>query len=205
MKRWYGEHVLPHLIEWSCRPDDVAAHRQRVVPFAAGQVLEIGVGTGLNLGFYNTDTVDRLWGVEPSDAMRSRATARGVEVGLEVEWIGRSGEQVPLGDAAVDTVVSTYTLCSIPDWDAALTEIRRVLAPDGVFVFCEHGAAPDEAVQRWQRRLNPMWRACAGGCNLDRPILAGLERNGFEIEWADQEYRGRPRCASFTTLGLAGR
>ncbi|MEM9515601.1 MAG: class I SAM-dependent methyltransferase, partial [Actinomycetota bacterium] len=181
------------------------AHRKRVEPLATGQVLEIGVGTGLNLEFYDLGEVDRLLGVEPSETMRARATARSVEVGLEVEWIGRSGEQIPLGDASVDTVVSTYTLCSIPDWDAALTEIRRVLAPDGVFVFCEHGAAPDEDVQRWQRRLNPMWRACAGGCNLDRPILAGVERNGFDVEWFDQAYRGRPRCASFTTLGCASR
>ncbi|MEM9515710.1 MAG: class I SAM-dependent methyltransferase, partial [Actinomycetota bacterium] len=95
MKRWYDEHVLPHLIEWSCRPDDVAAHRKRVVPLATGQVLEIGVGTGLNLEFYDLGKVDRLYGVEPSETMRARATARSVEVGLEVEWIGRSGEQIP--------------------------------------------------------------------------------------------------------------
>ncbi len=203
MKRWYDEHVLPHLIEWSCRPDDVAAHRRRVVPLAAGRVLELGVGTGLNLGYYEPGKVDRLWGVEPSRAMRARAAERSAQTGVDIEWIGRSAEQIPLDDASVDTVVSTYTLCSIPDWHAALTEIRRVLVPDGVFVFCEHGSAPDDAVRRWQRRLNPVWHACAGGCNLDRPILAGLEYNGLDVQWADQEYRGRPRCASFTTLGVA--
>lgn len=203
MPRWYSERVLPHLIDWTCGANDVADQRRTVVPLAHGSVLEIGVGTGLNLPFYDASNVERLWGLEPSESMRNRADRRAREVGLDVEWIGPSGEQIPLDDESVDSVVVTYTLCSIPDWDAALTEIRRVLMPGGIVAFCEHGEAPDPEPQRWQRRLNPVWNLCAGGCHLDRPILAGLERNGLRVDWAEQGYRGFPRFATFTTRGVA--
>lgn len=199
---WYAERVLPHLIQLACSSEGVSEMRERVVPLAGGRVLEVGMGSGLNLPFYDRDRVELVWGLEPSAAMRSKAEPAIESCGLDVRVLDGPGEEIPLDDDSVDSVVLTYTLCSIADWHAALAQMRRVLKPGGDVVFSEHGLAPDPAVQRWQRRLNSTWNALAGGCNLNRPIVQGLESAGFEIARVDSEYRGVPKAATFTTWGV---
>ncbi len=199
---WYGEHVLPHLIQAACSSEGVSEMRERVVPLATGRVLEVGMGSGLNLPFYDRDRVELVWGLEPSAAMRTKAEPVIEESGLDVRVLDEPGEEIPLDDDSVDSVVLTYTLCSIADWHAALAQMRRVLKPGGNIVFSEHGLAPDVAVQRWQRRLNPVWNTFAGGCHLNRPIVEGLESAGFEMVQVDGEYRGIPKAATFTTWGV---
>jgi len=157
----------------------------------------------LNLPFYDPDEVEVIWGLEPSGGMRRLAAQRIEDSGLDVRWLDLPGEEIPLDDDSIDTIVLTYTLCSIPDWRAALAQMRRVLAPDGRMVFSEHGEAPDASVRKWQRRLNPIWKTVAGGCHLDRPIDRCLEEAGFALDTIETEYRGSLRPASFTYWGVA--
>lgn len=199
----YGEYILPRLINYVCASDEVAEQREKVVPLATGQVLEVGMGPALNLPFYDRDTVEKVWGLEPCHGMRRVAEPRLAETDLDVEWLDLPGEQIPLDDSSIDSIVLTYTLCSIPDWRAALDQMRRVLKPSGKVFFSEHGQAPDPAVARWQTRLNPIWKHLAGGCHLDRPIQKCFEEGGFALGSIDTEYRGLPRAASFTYWGIA--
>jgi ubiquinone/menaquinone biosynthesis C-methylase UbiE len=200
---WYGERVLPHLINLACGTDEVKEQRRKVVPLATGRVLEVGMGPGLNLPFYDRERIEFVWGLEPSEGMRRKAAATIEASDLEVRWLGLPGEEIPLDDDSADSIVLTYTLCSIADWRTALDQMRRVLKPGGQVYFSEHGAAPDAAVLTWQRRLNPIWKTLAGGCHLDRPIVGCLEEAGFEIETVETEYRGKPKSSSFTYWGVA--
>lgn len=201
--RFYDDKVLPHLINLACGSDDVSKQRQKVVPQATGRVLEVGMGPGLNLPFYDRDQVEFVWGLEPNDGMRRRAEAAIEASQIDVKWLGLPGEEIPLDDDSADSIVLTYTLCSIADWRTALGQMKRVLKPDGKVYFSEHGEAPDESVRKWQRRLNPIWKAVAGGCHLDRPIVGCLEETGFTIDTVDTQYRGVPKAASFTYWGVA--
>jgi ubiquinone/menaquinone biosynthesis C-methylase UbiE len=198
----YAERVLPHVIHLACGTSGVREQRERVVPLATGRVLEVGLGSGLNLPFYDRDRVEFVWGLEPSAGMRRKARAAIEATDLEVRLIDLPGEEIPLDDDSVDSIVLTYTLCSIADWRSALEQMRRVLKPGGQMVFSEHGLAPDESVQRWQHRLNPIWNRLAGGCNLDRPIVGCLEASGFEMQRIDSEYRGVPKSAAYTSWGV---
>lgn len=198
----YAERVLPHLIHVACGSGEVTEQRERVVPLADGRVLEVGMGSGLNLPFYDRERVELVWGLEPSAGMRRKAEPAVTASDLDVRVLDAPGERIPLDDTSVDTVVLTYTLCSIADWHAALAEMRRVLAPGGKVVFSEHGLAPDESVRRRQRRLNPAWKVVAGGCHINRPIVDGLEQSGFRVDHVDAEYRGRLRAAAYTTWGV---
>lgn len=169
---------------------------------ATGRVLEVGLGSGLNLPFYDREQVDFVWGLEPSAGMRRKAAAAIERADVEVRVLDLPGEEIPLDDSTVDTVVLTYTLCSIEDWRSALEQMRRVLTADGRVLFSEHGRAPDDAVRRWQHRLNPVWNVVAGGCHLDRPIVASLEDAGFRIDHLAEQYLGRPRAASYVSSGV---
>lgn len=200
---FYDKHVLPKLLNLACGVKPVRMQRQKVVPNAAGRILEIGIGSGLNLPFYDAGKVDKLWGLEPSDEMTAYARKRVREVPFEVEFIGLPGEEIPLADHSVDNVVVTYTLCTIPDAIAALEQMRRVLRPGGRLLFCEHGEAPDESVRRWQERLNPMWRKISGGCNLNRKIPELIESGGFRITDIDTMYIPGLRPLSFNYWGAA--
>jgi ubiquinone/menaquinone biosynthesis C-methylase UbiE len=200
---FYGERVLPHLIDLACRSEDVTEQRRKVVPLATGRVLEVGMGPGLNLPFYDRQRVELVWALEPSDGMRRKAAPAIERSDLDVRWLGLPGEEIPLDDNSVDSIVLTYTLCSIADWRTALEQMRRVLRPDGAVLFSEHGAAPDENVLRWQRRLNPVWKVVAGGCNLNRPIVECFVASGFSIDRVETAYRGFPKSASFTYWGVA--
>ena len=200
---FYHRVVLPRVIDLACGGDDTERQRRRVVPRAEGRVLEIGMGPGLNLPFYDRSRVELIWGLEPNDGMRGRAAERIDASGLEVRWLDQPSEAIPLEDDSVDTVVLTYTLCSIADWATALHEMRRVLRPGGRLLFCEHGEAPDESVRRWQHRIDPVWTRLAGGCHITRPIPELIERGGFRIDELDEGYQPGPKISAYQYWGTA--
>jgi ubiquinone/menaquinone biosynthesis C-methylase UbiE len=201
---FYAERVLPHLLNLAMRSQDLAAYRRRVVPAARGRVLEIGIGSGLNLPFYGSE-VDEVIGLDPSSPLLAMAEKQARAGRTPVMMLHGSAEMVPLEDASVDTVLTTWTLCSIPDARAALSEIRRVLKPAGELVFVEHGKAPDQAVARWQDRLTPLWRPIAGGCHLNRPIASLIGDAGFALRDLRCGYMRGPRPFTFMYEGRAAR
>jgi ubiquinone/menaquinone biosynthesis C-methylase UbiE len=202
MSLW-ANRVLPLLIEKSCRSPAILEERQRWVPRAHGEVLELGVGSGLNLGFYDPARVARVTGIDPSPPLLARAAARARQAAVPVELVTASAEQLPFADLMFDSALVTYSLCSIPDPARALAEVRRVLRPGGELLFVEHGLAPDRGPQRWQRRLNPVWRRISGGCNLDRDIAAIVRAAGFVIDDLSAGYSAGARWLSFTYQGTA--
>lgn len=185
---FYEDHILPHLIGAACGSSPIMKQRQKLVPAAEGRVLEIGMGAGPNLQFYDPSRVTHLWGLEPSPGMRRKARRNIEAAPVDVELIDLPGEQIPLDDNSVDTVVLTYTLCTIPDAVEALQGMRRVLKPGGKLLFCEHGKAPDAQVLKWQNRVEPAWKVVAGGCHLTRDIPALIRQGGFDIEVMEQAY-----------------
>ena len=199
---WYERNVLPWLIDFACGMKSVSKQRMKVIPQAQGRVLEIGLGTGLNLPFYDTGRVSELVGVEPSLTMHHLAMKRSRAAGIPVELVGIGAERLPLADHVFDTVVSTYTLCTIPDPVLALREVRRVLAPGGRLLFSEHGRAPDESVRKWQTRIQPVWGKFSGGCHLGRDIPAILKEAGFDAQ-VQSMYIPGPRIASYHYWGMA--
>lgn len=204
-KSWYDRRILPYLIDLGCGTKDVRRQREKVVPRASGHVLEIGIGTGLNMAHYDRSKVTKIIGLDPAMQMHRLARKRIAEAGLDVELIGLSAEQIPLDDESVDTVLVTYTLCSIPDPARALQEMNRVLKPDGKLIFSEHGRAPDEKVRRWQDRLTPYWIKFAGGCHLNRDVPALLENGGFRSEDMESSYLPGPRPLTFVYWGQASK
>ena len=200
---FYEKYCLPHLIHFACGLKAIQEQREKVVPLAEGRVLEVGMGSGLNIPFYDPEKVDLVWGLEPSEGMRKKAQANLERPSFEVRWLDLPGEEIPLDNDCVDTVLLTYTLCTIPDWLKALHQMRRVLKPGGKLVFCEHGLAPDEGVCRWQERLSPIWKKIAGGCHLNRPIPRYLEEGGFTIQKIDSQYLQGPKFAAFNYWGTA--
>jgi SAM-dependent methyltransferase len=199
---WYDKHLLPHLLDLACGSKPVSKQREKVVPLASGDVLEVGIGTGLNVPFYNKTKVRTIVGVDPAQQMHRLALRRIRSAGLSVELVGLSAEKLPLADASFDSVVCTYTLCSIPAPLTALGELRRVLKPGGKLLFSEHGVAPDESVRRWQRRLQPIWGPLAGGCQLGLDVPAVLRSAGFTVQ-VQSRYIPGPRFASFHYWGEA--
>lgn len=200
---WYEERVLPHLINMTCSCKPIRKQREKVVPLAAGDVLEIGIGSGQNLPYYDPHKVRKIWALEPSEGMR-KLTAKKLEgLRLDLEFIDLPGEEIPLDAASVDTVVVTYTLCTIPDAASALEGMRRVLKPGGSLLYSEHGAAPDKNVRRWQDRLNRGWGRIAGGCNMNRDIPAMIRDAGFEIVKDERMYIPGLRILSYNYWGSA--
>ena len=185
---FYENRVLPHLVNFACSAKPNQKQREKIVPLAEGDVLEIGFGGGLNLPYYDAQKVRKIWGLEPSAGMRRKAQPMVDASDLDVHFIDLPGENIPLEANSVDTVLVTYSLCTIADAAAALEGMRRVLKPGGSLLFCEHGIAPDSDVRRWQRRLNPAWSRFAGGCNMNRDIPDLITKGGFEITADERMY-----------------
>ena len=199
----YDRYLLPTLIDLLCGIKPVQRQRARIVPLAQGRVLEIGIGTGRNLPFYDKSRLQQLYGLDPALQMHRKARQRMRQAGLQVELLDLPAEKIPMPDASFDTVVTTFTLCTIPDAVAALREMRRVLKPGGRLLFCEHGTAPDASVRRWQDRLTPLWKPLAGGCHLNRDIPALLREGGFRIDEMEQLYLPGPRPLTYNYWGSA--
>ena len=200
----YQRYLLPRLVQCACASPVVERQRRKVVPQAQGEVLEIGFGSGLNLPHYQREQVTRLWALEPSAEMRALAAPRVAASGLNLQWLDLPGEALPLPSASVDCVVMTYTLCTIPDAFAVLAQLKRVLRPGGRLLFCEHGAAPDAAVRRWQDRLDGLWGRLAGGCHLNREMAPLIASAGFRFDDVQSRYLPKtPRFAGYNTWGCA--
>ena len=198
----YARHVLPRLIDLVMRNKADTAERARLVPQARGRVLEVGFGSGLNLPFYGP-AVERLYAVDPSWEMWRLAARRLATTPVRVEFISASAEHIPLPGSSVDDVVMTWTACSIPDVALALSELLRVLRPQGRLLFVEHGRSPDPRVRAWQERINPLWRRLAGGCNLNRTIDNLLVGAGFRLAAIERGYNPGPRPLTYLYKGIA--
>jgi ubiquinone/menaquinone biosynthesis C-methylase UbiE len=201
----YAKYVLPRLIDLGMRNKDTARLRSIWIPQARGEVLEIGIGSGLNLPFYSAD-VQRVRGVDPSGELQRMARKRTPGCGMPVEFLSQSAEEpLALADESIDTVVATWTLCSIPDVRRALGQMRRVLKGDGRLIFIEHGRSPDAGVVAWQDRLTPMWKHIGGGCHLNRKIDELIAGTGFQILELKTCYLPGPRPMTYTYQGFARR
>lgn len=197
----YARWIFPRLIDWAMRNRDVCDYRKALIPLAVGRVAEIGIGSGLNLPLY-TKAVEQIIGIDPSPELLRKATERLPLSRHPVHLIQASAEALPLADKSVDTLVMTWTLCSIPDPRRALAEMQRVLRPDGQLLFAEHGLAPEPQVARWQHRLDPLWTRLS--CHLDRPVNALICEAGFAIADLRTGYLGKgPRPLTFIYSGRA--
>ncbi|MEQ8396157.1 class I SAM-dependent methyltransferase [Thalassobaculum sp.] len=198
----YSKWILPRLLHTAMSQRNLLPYRQRLTAMAEGRVLEIGIGSGLNLPFY-TDKVERVIGVEPSRELLAMARKAADTAAYPVELLPASAEAIALDDCSVDTVVTAWTLCTVPHAEAALREMRRVLTPNGKLLFVEHGSAPDPGVREWQDRLTPLWKCIAGGCHLNRNPQEQLRSAGFSIDQLATGYIPGPRPFTFMYEGQA--
>ena len=200
----YEKYVLPKFLNCACGSKPVARQREKVVPLAEGRVLEIGIGSGLNLPFYDKTKVDEIWGLDPSEELSEMARTVATHEGMKVNFISSGAEEIPLPDNHFDSVLITYTMCTIPEVIRANTEIRRVLKEQGKMIFCEHGVAPDDNIRKWQKRINPFWGKIAGGCNINRNIPSLIQESGFDIVEMEEMYLpNTPKIAGYNFCGYA--
>ena len=200
----YEKYVLPKFLNCACGSKPVARQREKVVPLAEGRVLEIGIGSGLNLPFYDKTKVDEIWGLDPSEELSGMARTVATQEGMKVNFISSGAEEIPLPDDHFDSVLITYTMCTIPEVIRANTEIRRVLKDQGKMIFCEHGVAPDDNIRKWQKRINPFWGKIAGGCNINRNIPSLIQESGFDIVGMEEMYLpNTPKIAGYNFWGYA--
>lgn len=203
---FYEDRILPHIIDRACSMGQIMKLRSQIVPLAKGRVLEVGMGSAINMEFYNRDQVEMVYGLEPSAGMRRKAQPNLARSAIAVDWLDLPGEKIPLDDQSVDTVLLTFTLCTIPDWQAALGQMFRVLKPGGELLFLEHGESPDHSVRKWQNRITPGWKKLAGGCHLNRNIADLIRHAGFEILELENLYVPKaPKIAGFIYKGRARR
>lgn len=204
MASFYDRFILPKLLTCACSSSPMMRQRAKIVPRASGRVLELGIGMGLNLSFYDPATVSAVVGVDPAAELRAAASAAPRDPRLAVIIEDGTAEALPFADASFDSVVCTFTLCSVHTPAAALAEARRVLKPSGRLLFCEHGLAPDAGVARWQRRIEPIWKRIAGGCHLTRPIASAIAAAGFKLDRVESMYVPKtPRIAAWNEWGVA--
>ncbi|MFN3856324.1 MAG: class I SAM-dependent methyltransferase [Caulobacter sp.] len=204
MTSFYDRHIMPRLIGCACGSRPIMKQREKVVPKAQGRVLELGIGGGLNLAYYDPAAVSGVYGVDPSAELRQRAEAAPRRDGLKVEVREGTAEALPFENASFDCVVCTFTLCSVQSPDLALAEARRVLKPGGRFLFCEHGLAPEKKVADWQRTIEPLWKRIAGGCHLTRPVGETIAASGLTIASLSTMYLPKtPRSLGWNEWGEA--
>ena len=200
----YEKYVLPKFLNCACGSKPVSYQRKKVVPLAEGKVLEIGIGSGLNLPFYDKAKIDEIWGLDPSEELSEMAKQVADEESMEVKFISSGAEDIPLPDNYFDCVLVTYTMCTIPEVQRANQEIRRVLKEDGKMIFCEHGEAPDQNIRKGQNRINPFWGKLAGGCNINRKIPSLIQDSGFDIIEMEEMYLpNTPKIAGYNYWGYA--
>ena len=197
----YEKYLLPRLLNMAMKSPEFTVLRRQLIPLATGRVLELGVGSGLNLPYYGPGT--RVVGVDPSMELQSYARDIAASHKLDVEFVAESAEQLSMPDNSFDTVVITWTLCTIPDPDAALREVRRVLKPGGRLIFAEHGQSPEHHVRKWQDRINPVWKVIGGGCHLNRQPDLSIVRNGFKLDEVEEGYLTGPKWATYNFRGIA--
>lgn len=205
MNPW-ERYVVPNLIGCACASKPIMKQREKIVPMAEGVVLELGCGSGTNFRYYDGSKVEILHALEPSPGMlvKARREAGSLGIGSKINFIEGGAEAVPLEENSVDTVIITFVLCTIPDWQAALAETRRVLKPTGRVLFSEHGLAPDEGIAKWQRRVEPVWKPLAGGCHLTRDVHELFTLGGFTLEDEETMYLpSTPKIAGFVSWGSA--
>ena len=201
----YGKYLLPRMLDMSMRNKDISRLRAEWIPRARGVVLEVGIGSGLNLPFYSSE-VKQLYGVDPSRELQRVAERRALDVSRQVDFLTQGAEEpISLETGSIDTVVMTWTLCSIPDPSRALGEIKRVLKPHGELIFLEHGRAPNSRVAAWQDRLTPIWKRIGGGCHLNRQIDTLIAEGGFRTGELRTGYLPGPRPMTYTYQGFAQR
>jgi ubiquinone/menaquinone biosynthesis C-methylase UbiE len=204
MASFYDRLILTSLLKCACSSPPMMKQRAKIVPRADGRVLELGIGLGLNLGFYDPQKVTSVTGVDPAAELRAAAETAPRDPRLSVKVEDGTAEALPFEDRSFDCVVCTFTLCSVHTPAAALAEARRVLKPGGRFLYCEHGLAPDPGVAKWQRRIEPVWKRIAGGCHLTRPVTSAIEGAGFKVMRRDSMYVPRtPRFAGWNEWGEA--
>lgn len=203
MSNFYDDHILPHAIDFACGLPSFEKGRKSLLPEASGRVLEIGMGTGRNMPYYKSNQLKCLCGIDPG--LHPKAERRAKAAGIDIKLIPLSAERIPAEDHSFDCVVSTFTLCSIPDAAMALNEVHRVLAPGGCLLFLEHGAAPEQNVRGWQDRITPVWKKIFGGCHLNRDMPKLIEAAGFKINRLEQNYQPGPRFLTYLYSGAASR
>lgn len=204
MANFYERHILPRLIDTACSQPPMTKLRSRYVAQAEGKVLEIGIGSGLNLSHYSSK-VESITGVDPAEELTAKARTRADAITPPVEVIGVSGESLPVESESFDSVVCTWTLCSIPNAEAAVSEMYRALKPGGKLIFVEHGRSDDPSIVKWQQRFEPMWKVIGGGCHLTRRADDLVAGGGFKIESFESGYEPGPKIAAFMMHGLATR
>mgnify|MGYP006130986113 CR=1 FL=1 len=200
----YEKYVLPKFLNCACGSKPIEYQRKKVVPLAEGVVLEVGVGSGLNLPFYDMSKVSKLWGLDPSEELSAMAKEKARELGIEVNFVSSGAEKIPFSNNFFDTVLVTYTMCTIPEIIRANAEMKRVLKKTGKLIFCEHGLAPDDNITKWQSRIDPFWTRIAGGCHINRNIPKIIEESGFKIVEMEQMYLpSTPKIAGYNYWGFA--
>jgi len=200
--RLYNKYILPKAIDWACSQKPSMMQRRKIIPLASGNVLEIGIGSGLNLPFY-TSKVNTLTAIDPSKELWNRTLVNTNKLPFNFEFVIASAENIPADNNKFDTIVITYTLCTIPNLNKAFSEIKRVLKPNGKLLFCEHGKAPERSIQKYQNIVNPVWKRIGGGCNLNRNIPTIIEDNGFTISKLETMYLPGWKPASYNYWGIA--
>ena len=201
---FYDKYILPKVLNCTCASKPIRYQRDKIVPLAEGVVLDVGIGSGLNIPFYNKSKINYLYGLDPSKELLDIAKSIAKENKLEVDFLQCSAESIPLPDRSIDTVLITYTMCTIPDVALSNSEIMRVLKDDGKLLFCEHGLAPDKNIAKWQKRINPLWGKIAGGCNLNRDIPKLISSSGFKISNMEEMYLpSTPKFAGYNYWGVA--
>jgi ubiquinone/menaquinone biosynthesis C-methylase UbiE len=201
---FYDKYILPKVLNCTCGSKPFNYQRDKIVPLADGIVLDIGIGSGLNIPFYNKTKIEYLYGLDPSKELLNIAKSSAKEEQFEIEFLECGAEDIPLPDKTIDTVLITYTMCTIPDVTLSNSEIMRVLKDDGKLLFCEHGLAPDRRVSKWQNRINPLWNKIAGGCNLNRNIPELITSSGFRISNMEEMYLpSTPKFAGYNYWGIA--